>query len=81
MAAFDSVIKIQGDNTAAHYQLAQVYIKRGEKKKAASTMAFFKVLRHTDPLLEKAQLWVKRHPDDARGYNNLGIVYLARPPL
>ena len=23
-------------------------------------------------------MWVKKHPDDARGYNNLGIVYLAR---
>ena len=23
-------------------------------------------------------MWVKRHPNDARGYNNLGIVYLAR---
>ena len=41
-------------------------------------MAFFKILSQTDPLLEKAELWVKRHPDDARGYNNLGIVYLTR---
>ena len=23
-------------------------------------------------------MWVNRHPNDARGYNNLGIVYLAR---
>ena len=36
------------------------------------------MLRQTDPLLEKAEMWVKKHPDDARGYNNLGIVYLAR---
>ena len=76
--AFREVIEIQVDNTAAHYQLAQIYIKRGEKKKAASVMAVFKVLRQTDPLLKEAEIWVKRHPEDARGYNNLGIVYLAR---
>ena len=76
--AFEEVIEIQVDNTEAHYQLAQMYIKRGEKKKAASAMAFFKVLRQTDPLLKEAEVWVKRHPNDARGYNNLGIVYLAR---
>ena len=76
--AIEKAIEIQVDNTEAHYQLAQIYIKRGEKKKAASVMAFFKVLRQTDPLLEEAEAWVKRHPNDARGYNNLGIVYLAR---
>ena len=74
----EKTIEIQVDNTEAHYQLAQTYIKRGEKKKAATAMAFFKVLRQTDPLLEEAEMWVKRHPNDARGYNNLGIVYLAR---
>ena len=74
----EKAIEIQVDNTEAHYQLAQIYIKRGEKEKAASAMAFFKTLSQTDPLLEKAEMWVKKHPDDARGYNNLGIVYLAR---
>ena len=74
----EKAIEIQVDNTEAHYQLAQIYIKRGEKKKAASAMAFFKVLRQTDPLLQEAEIWVKRHPNDARGYNNLGIVYLVR---
>ena len=78
ITAIEKAIEIQIDNTEAHYQLAQIYIKRGEKKKAASAMAFFKVLRQTDPLLEEAEMWVKRHPNDARGYNNLGIVYLAR---
>lgn len=78
ITAVEKVIEIQVDNTEAHYQLAQIYIKRGEKKKATSAMAFFKVLRQTDPLLKEAEIWVKRHPDDARGYNNLGIVYLAR---
>ena len=78
ITAVEKAIEIQVDNTEAHYQLAQIYIKRGEKKKAASAMAFFKVLRQTDPLLQEAEIWVKRHPDDARGYNNLGIVYLAR---
>ena len=76
--AIEKAIEIQVDNTEAHYQLAQIYIKRGEKKKAASAMVFFKVLRQTDPLLNEAEAWVKRHPNDARGYNNLGIVYLAR---
>ena len=76
--AIEKTIEIQIDNTEAHYQLAQIYIKLGEKKKAATAMAFFKVLRQTDPLLEEAEMWVKRHPNDARGYNNLGIVYLAR---
>ena len=75
---FEKVIALQHDNTDAHYQLAQVYIKRGEKDKAASTMTFFKILRHTDPLLAKAQKWVKIYPDDPRGYNNLGILYLTR---
>ena len=75
---FEKVIEIQRDNTDAHYQLAQVYIKLGQKEKAASTMAFFKILRHTDPLLQKAQKWVKIHPDDPKGYNNLGILYLTR---
>lgn len=78
ITAVEKAIEIQIDNTEAHYQLAQIYVKRGEKKKAASAMAFFKVLRQTDPLLQEAEIWVKRHPDDARGYNNLGIVYLAR---
>ena len=41
-------------------------------------MTFFKILRHTDPLLAKAQKWVKIYPDDPRGYNNLGILYLTR---
>ena len=67
ITAVEKAIEIQVDNTEAHYQLAQIYVKRGERKKAASAMAFFKVLRQTDPLLH-----------DARGYNNLGIVYLAR---
>ncbi len=75
---FQKVIEIQSDNTEAHYQLAQTYIKLGQKEKAASTMAFFKILRHTDPLLQKAQKWVKIHPDDPKGYNNLGILYLTR---
>ena len=78
ITAVEKAIEIQVDNTEAHYQLAQIYIKRGEKKKAASAMAFFKVLRQTDPLLQEAEIWVKRHSNDARGYNNLGIVYLAR---
>ena len=78
IAAVEKAIEFQIDNTEAHYQLAQIYIKRGEKKKAASAMAFFKVLRQTDPLRKEAEIWVKRHPNDARGYNNLGIVYLAR---
>ena len=78
ITAVEKAIEIQVDNTEAHYQLAQIYVKRGERKKAASAMAFFKVLRQTDPLLQEAETWVKRHPDDARGYNNLGIVYLAR---
>ena len=78
ITAVEKAIEIQVDNTEAHYQLAQIHVKRGERKKAASAMAFFKVLRQTDPLLQEAETWVKRHPDDARGYNNLGIVYLAR---
>ena len=78
ITAVEKAIEIQVDHTEAHYQLAQIYVKRGEKEKAATAMAFFKVLRQTDPLLEKAEMWVKKHPDDARGYNNLGIVYLAR---
>ncbi len=78
ITTIEKAIEIQVDNTEAHYQLAQIYIKRGEKEKAASAMAFFKTLSQTDPLLEKAEMWVKKHPDDARGYNNLGIVYLAR---
>lgn len=75
---FQKVIEIQSDNTEAHYQLAQAYIKLGQKEKAASTMAFFKILRHTDPLLQKARKWVKIYPDDPKGYNNLGILYLTR---
>ena len=78
ITAIEKAIEIQVDNTEAHYQLAQIYIKRREKKKAAVAMAFFKVLRQTDPLLKEAEMWVKRHPNDASGYNNLGIVYLAR---
>lgn len=78
ITAVEKAIEIHTDNTEAHYQLAQMYIKRGEKKKATAAMAFFKVLRQTDPLLKEAEIWVKRHPNDARGYNNLGIVYLAR---
>ena len=78
ITAIEKTIEIQIDNTEAHYQLAQIYIKRGEKKKATAAMAFFKALRQTDPLLEEAKTWVKRYPNDARGYNNLGIVYLAR---
>ncbi len=75
---FQKAIEIQNDNTEAHFQLAQIYIKRGEKEKAASAMAFFKILRYTDPLLQKAQKYVKFHPDAPKGYNNLGIVYLTR---
>ncbi len=75
---FKKVIDIQHDNTDAHYQLAQIYIKLGQKEKAASTMEYFRILRHTDPLLQKAQKWVKIHPDDPKGYNNLGILYLTR---
>ena len=75
---FQKVVEIQSDNTDAHYQLAQIYIKLGEKEKASSAMEFFKILRHTDPLLQKAQKWVKIHPDDPKGYNNLGILYLMR---
>ncbi|MDE0087196.1 MAG: tetratricopeptide repeat protein, partial [Candidatus Poribacteria bacterium] len=75
---FKKVIDIQHDNTDAHYQLAQIYIKLGEKEKSSSAMEFFKILRHTDPLLQKAQKWIKIHPDDPKGYNNLGIVYLTR---
>ena len=78
ITAVEKAIEIQMDNTEAHYQLAQIYIKRGEKEKATAAMEFFKVLRQTDPLLKEAEVWVKRHPDDARGYNNLGIVYLVR---
>ena len=78
LTAIEKAIEIQADNTEAHYQLTQIYIKQGEKEKAAAAISFFKVLRETDPLLEQAELWVKKHPDDARGYNNLGIVYLAR---
>ena len=78
ITAIEKAIDIQIDHTEAHYQLAQAYIKRREKAQAAVTMAFFKVLRQTDPLLQEAEIWVKRHPNDPRGYNNLGIVYLAR---
>ena len=60
ISAFEEVIEIQVDNTEAHYQLAQTYIKRGEKEKATSTMAFFKVLRQTDPLLKEAEIWVEK---------------------
>ena len=55
-------IEIQVDNTEAHYQLAQIYIKRGEKKKAASAMAFFKVLRQTDPLLARSRNMGEKTP-------------------
>lgn len=72
------VIDIQADNTEAHYQLAQIYHRLGDKEKASSEMALFKLLRNTDPILEDAKKWVKRNPDDPRGYNNLGIIYLAR---
>ena len=78
MTAFEKVIEIQIDKTAAYYQIAQVYIKRGQKEKAAAAMAFFKILRNTDPLLQKAQKWIRIHPDDPKGYNNLGIIYLTR---
>ena len=66
ITAIERVIEIQVDNTEAHYQLAQAYIKQGEKERAAATMAFFKVLRQTDPLLQEAEMWVKRHPDDRK---------------
>ena len=72
------VIKLHPDNTEAHFQLAQLQIKSGQKEKAAETMKYFKILRQTDPLIAKAQKWVKIHPDDAKGYNNLGIVYMTR---
>lgn len=74
----ERVIKLHPDNTEAHFQLAQIQIRRGHKEKAAQTMKYFKILRQTDPLLEKAQKWVNVHPDDVRGFNNLGIVYLTR---
>lgn len=72
------VIALHPDNTEAHFQLAQIQIRRGHKEKAAQTMKYFKILRQTDPLLEKAQKWIKVHPDDVKGYNNIGIVYLTR---
>lgn len=72
------VITLHPDNTEAHFQLAQIQIRRGHKEKAAQTMKYFKILRLTDPLLEKAQKWVNVHQDDVKGYNNLGIVYLTR---
>ncbi len=75
---FDKVLSLESDNTEAHYQLAQVYHKRGDREKAASRMEFFKLLRNTDPILEKARKWVKINPDDPIGYNNLGIIYLTR---
>lgn len=75
---FQRVIEIQTDNTDAYYQLAQIHIQRGEKDKAATFMETFKLLRDTDPLLHKAHKYVKMNPDDPRGYNNLGIVYLTR---
>ena len=74
----EQVIKIQKDYTEAHFQIAQLYIKNGEKDNAESTMAYFRILRDTDPLLVKAQKWVKIHPDDSKGYNNLGILFLTR---
>ena len=75
---FKKVIAIESDNTEAHYQLAQIYNKLGDRDKAASKIAFFKLLRSTDPILEKAVKWVKTHPDDPIGFNNLGIIYLTR---
>ncbi len=75
---FKKVIAIESDNTEAHYQLAQIYNKLGDRNKAASKIAFFKLLRSTDPILEKAVKWVKTHPDDPIGFNNLGIIYLTR---
>lgn len=78
LASIQKAIDIQVDNTEAYYQLSQIYIRRGEPEPAAAAMAFFKVLRQTDPLLSEAERWVKRHPQDARGHNNLGIVYLTR---
>ena len=76
--AFKNVVKIETDNTQAHYHLAQLYNRCGDKELAASTMDYFKVLRQTDPLLEKARKWIAIHPNDPKGYNNLGIIYLMR---
>ena len=76
--SYEKVIAIESDNTEAHYQLAQIYTKLGDKEKASTRIAFFKLLRSTDPILEKAVKWVKTHPDDTIGYNNLGIIYLTR---
>ncbi len=75
---FDKVLSLESDNTEAHFQLAQIYHKLGDREKATSRMEFFKLLRNTDPILEKAKRWVKINPDDPIGYNNLGIIYLTR---
>ena len=75
---FEKVITIECDNTEANYQLAQIYNKVGDREKAASKITFFKLLRSTDPILEKAVKWVNTHPDDPIGFNNLGIIYLTR---
>lgn len=75
---YEKVISLESDNTEANYQLAQIYNKLGDRDKAALKIAFFKLLRSTDPILEKAVKWVKTHPDDPIGFNNLGIIYLTR---
>ncbi len=78
ISTFEKVIELQADNTEAHYHIAQAWIKQGKTEQAGAAMKFFKVLRQTDPLLAEAEKWVKIHPEDPKGYNNLGIVYLAR---
>ena len=76
--AYQQVIRIQPDYSDAHYNLARTYLKLGLREKATEIMSYFEDLRRTDPLLRQAQLWVKQHPDDPRGYHNLGLVYEAR---
>ena len=78
IGTYEKVISLESDNTEANYQLAQIYNKLGDRDKAASKIAFFKLLRSTDPILEKAVKWVKTHPDDPISFNNLGIIYLTR---
>ncbi len=78
ISTYEKILKLQLDNTEVHYHIAQALIKQGKTEEAAAAMKFFKLLRETEPLLQKAQKWVKIHPQDAKGYNNLGIIYLAR---
>ena len=41
ITAIEKVIEIQVDNTEAHYQLAQIYIKRGETEKGCRSDGVF----------------------------------------